>query len=213
MNGAEISMQRFRFPLLALLTTVIAMLFFGDFLTGRDHQVFQDPYSRLTRVIERKYGLSSSDGLQTNPMSEYYFNQLKQKHGEPNWQPAPNSFTIKRFTGRREEDTAPIAPVIDLDPNREVYFLCALRNDKVRLAVIHSLFHTRSAEADPAARGRNAQWEAEEAARMRLITWWVEFGSKDPTTSPTRWWNENAKFFGLTPDGDSLSAPKAVLLQ
>ena len=145
-------MRNLRFPLLALLTTVIAMLFFGDFLTGRDHLEFQDPYSRISRVIERKYGFSSHEELIPNAMSEYYFNQLKQKRGEANWQSAPNSFTIERFTGRRLPDAALIAPVMDLDPNREVYFLCALPNDKVRIAVIHSLFHDRAVGTDEAAK-------------------------------------------------------------
>ena len=206
-------MQRFRFPLLALLTTIIVLLFLGDFFTGREHQVFQDPYSRLTRVMERKYGLSSSDKLQTNAMSEYYFNQLKQKNGEHNWQPAPNSFSIKRFTWGRVEDSAAIAPVIDLEPKDEVYFLCMLPGDKVRLAVIHSLFHPRVQETSPTAQSKNKQWATDEKSRTGLIRVWVEFVSKDSSISPARWWHENAKFFGLTPDGDPLSTPKAVLLK
>lgn len=206
-------MRRLRFPLLALLTTVIAMLFFGDFLTGREHLEFQDPYSRMTRVIERKYGLSSHDELIPNAMSEYYFNQLKRKRGDYNWQPAPNSFTIQRVTGRRLEETVAIAPVLDLDPNREVYFLCSLPNQKVQEAVIRSLFHERAASTDAAAEKKNQRFMAQEKDRMLSVLRWVEVDSKNPAISPIRWWQENAAIFGLTPTGEQLPVPSAVSIK
>ena len=203
-------MRRFRFPLLALLTTIVAMLFFGDFLTGREHMEFQDPYSRMTRVIEQKYGFASRDELQPNAMTDYYFNQLRQKRGGFNWQPAPNSFYVQRVTGRRMKDTAPIAPVIDLDPNREVDFLRALPNDKVRLAVIHSMYHDKAAGTDATAQKKNQRLMAQEADRMGSVLQWVLIDSKDPTTSHLRWWQANSPIFGLTPEGDALPAPAAV---
>ena len=206
-------MRRFRFPLMALLTLIIALLFFCDFFTGRQHLVFQDPYSRVTLVLEQKYGMSLRNEPQSNAMSDYYYNQLKQPLGKHNWQPAPDSYSIERFTWRRVEDTAPIASVIDLKPNDEVYFLCMLPSDKVRLAVIHSLFHERGEGTDPAAQSQKAQWDRVEQERATLIRVWVELSSKDTTTSPARWWHENAKKFGMTPDGDPLPAPKTVTLK
>ena len=204
--------RRLRFPLLALLTTLVVMLFFGDFLTGRQHLEFQDPYSRMTRVIEKKYGLSSRDELVPNTMSDYYFNQLKQKRGDFNWQAAPDSFTIQAVTGRRIREADAIAPVIDLNANSEVYFLCALPTDKVRLAVIRSLFHERTQGTDAAAQSRNRRLVAQEKMRMETALAWAEVESKNPAISPARWWHEHAYIFGITPDGDPLSAPAAASL-
>ena len=194
-----------------LLTLIIVLLFLGDFLTGREHLVFQDPYSRLTRVIERKYAMASRDETLSNAMSDYYYNELKQKPEPHNWQTAPDSYSIARFTGRRVPDKAPIASVLDLDVNQEVFFLRAMPTNKVRIAVIHSLFHERGEGTEPTAQSRRTQWDDVEKLRMGLIAWWAQYGSKDPSISPARWWHQNASFFGLTPDGDPLTTPKAVM--
>ncbi len=201
------TLRRYRLPLLALTTFVFGLLFFGDFLTGRQHLVFQDPYSRMTRVIERKYGLQSQVQMQSNCMSDYYFNTLKQKATVYNWQTAPNTFRIERFTGRRVEETAPVAPIIDVNPEDEKRFLESLPGNHIRVMVIRSLFLDRAPPTDPDAAQKNGLRMTEEKRRMETLVHWAEYDSKDAVTA-ARWWHLNAAKFGLDPDGNPLPPAK-----
>ena len=203
-------MRRFLFPILLLCTVLTAILFFGGFLTGSQHLEFQDPYCRMKRIVDRRYGFSLHDENVSNVMCDYYFTDLKQKRNIFYWQPAPNSYSIERITGRRIEDTAIIPPVMQLKPEDEVPFLRFLPGNKIRIAVIRSLFSERITETTDAARKKNAALEKQEVDRVARILVWQRFDCNDPSQNPMRWWHENAAIFGLTPDGDPLPAPPMI---
>src|SRR5205085_4645079 len=63
-------MRRYWIPILVLVTVIIALLFFGDYLTGRVNREQQDPYTRARRITGYHFGIPFEATIPT-VMSEY----------------------------------------------------------------------------------------------------------------------------------------------
>jgi hypothetical protein len=201
-------MRRFRLPLLIFVTLIVAMLFFGDFLTGRVHYEFQNPYTRSKKIVESKFGFHRETIQPHQGMEELYYTQLKQPRKEI-WKPSGNSFKVEKLTGRQVFVPGPVAPVMFLEPDRELEFLHMLPSDAARRAVIHSLFQPRKISSDPEIVAANERLTRQESERVRTISLWYEFDRKNYSITPMQWWLKNAHIFGIRPDGSSL-APVAA---
>lgn len=200
-------MRRFRFPLLILATLIVALLFLSDFLTGRVHYEFENPYSRTRRIVERKFGFQRVSIVPHPEMSALYYDQLKQPRVE-RWELSLNCYRVEKFTGRQIIDKAPVAPVMFLKPEQEVAFLRALPDDAIRRAVILSLFQPRKIGDSPEINAHNARLARQETERVRTIFVWYDVDRKDYGLSPRQWWLKNAAKFGIRPNGAPL-APAA----
>lgn len=201
-------MRRLRLPILILITLIVAMLFFGDFLTGRVHNEFENPYTRTKKIVERKFGFERVTIVPHTGLEDLYYARLKQPREEI-WEPSLNSYRVEKLTGKQEIKKAPIAPVMFLLPDQELEFLNMLPSDATRRAVIHSLFHKRRIGDDPETLAFNERLRQMESERVRTISLWYEFDRKNYGISQNQWWARNARIFGIRPNG-SLISPAAA---
>lgn len=197
-------MRRYRVPILVAVIVIAGLLFVGDFLTGRIHREQQDPYSRATRVERVRFGIPS-ETLLPNAMSDYYYGELRQPRTY-HWQAGGDSYTVEKISGSLKHDTAPVPPVMFLDPKTELAFLRALPDNRVRLAVIHSLYQERKPGNDAASSAWNQRLTAVESARVRRIVTWYQLDRQDTAVPFNEWWRDHASLFGLRPDGTPLAA-------
>lgn len=197
-------MRRFRFPLLILVTLTIMLLFLGDFLTGRVHFEFENPYNRTRKIVERKFGFPRESLVENPGMSEIYHSVLKQPKAE-RWEPSGVSYRVEKFTGRQIIEKTPVPPVMFLPPERELEFLRALPNNAARRAVIESLFQPRKIGMGPEIAAHNDRLAQLETERVRTICGWYDFDRQNFTESPRQWWERHAARFGIKPDGTPLA--------
>ena len=195
-------MRRYRFPILILALILIALLYFTDLLTGRVYQEDQDPFSRIRRIRQERWGFRSEDIVPTS-MSEYVYGILNVPRSY-RWEPSGKSFRVERLTGRVERFTETVPPIQYLEPDVELAFLLALPNDQVRRAVLRSLYQSRRKENTPEAKAWNERLAARERDRANLILTWHKLDRNSRSMGFTQWWNENASVFGLKPDGTTL---------
>ncbi len=138
-------------------------------------------------------------------MSEYYEN-LKITKPKDIWVPSESSYALRPgfsepdFILREQE----IPPVTWLEPEFELTFLRSLKNDKLRMAVIKSLYERKGPKTDKTAADWNRAERAKEVKRVRRIVRWYELDRKDFGRSFNDWWRDNAVTFGLNENGDPL---------
>ena len=200
-------MRRIRLPLLILVTLVVALLFLGDFLTGRVHTELQNPYTRTKKIVERKFGFERETIVPHTGMEDLYYKRLNLPKVDL-WEPTPNSFRVEKFTGKQNFLDGPIAPIMFLDANKELAFLLALPTDAARRAVIRSLFHPRKKGLGPEVTAMNERLAQTESERVRTISLWYDLDRNNFSITPTQWWLKNAHRFGIQPDG-AVIAPVA----
>lgn len=196
-------MRRYGVTLAVTLGIVLTLLFFFDYFTGRVNHEQQDPYSRIRRVTGQRFGFAFDD-IVPNEMSEYYYNDLKQPRAYC-WEASPASYAVEKLTGAVKFEDRAVAPVMFLEPQTELEFLRSLPDDRIRLLVIHSLFHARRKETDPSSVAWNQRQMEIERARVQRIVTWYELDRKDFSVSFSEWWRDNAHAFGIHPDGSPAS--------
>ncbi|HZO87880.1 MAG TPA: hypothetical protein VFB38_06030 [Chthonomonadaceae bacterium] len=201
-------MRRYWLLITMLVVVVVSLLFFSGILTGQVNKEEQNPYSRLMRIEGKRFGLQFKQTI-PNEMSKYY-DTLKGNKPRDVWVPSENTFELKPGMHLRPEflyKKGDVAPVTWLDIDTELTFLRSLPNDKVRLAVIRSLYLGRKDTrygTDAAAKAWNQKQLDKERERVNRIYTWYEIDRKDFGTLFEDWWRNNAKVFGLKPEGDPL---------
>ncbi|MCS6776472.1 MAG: hypothetical protein RMJ43_12200 [Chloroherpetonaceae bacterium] len=205
-------MQRWRSGLLMLATVVVTLLFLSDFLTGRMHFEFENPYTRTRRIVEHKFGLQRETVIEHPGMSELYYRVLQMPRVD-RWEPSGVSYRVERFTGRQILETASVPPVMFLPPDQELAFLQALPHHAARRAVITALFSPRKVLTEPGAAEYNEQLTRRERERVRLICAWYDFDRKDYALSQREWWQKHAAAFGVRPDGTPLTRSEERVAQ
>ena len=197
--------KKLRIPILMFLLFIVAMLFLTDFLMGRIHHEFENPFSRAAKTVETRYGFTRTTPTEPpNEMELFVANELKQPIAEK-WVRSGKSYVIPRFSFRREDDMGDLPPVTTLKPRAEADFLHYIpQHPKIQFAVITSLFTPRREGSDAESDAHNKNCDVIEKKRVRLIINWDQYVRNDPTIIPDQWWRQNAAVFGLTPDGDPL---------
>jgi hypothetical protein len=195
-------MRRYGAALLILIVLLVCLLYSTDFLTGRTHREQEDPYSRERRIVGSRYGLPFNQVIPTE-MTAYYFDVLKQKRIN-HWVTGSNNYAVERFTGKVRQEPQAVPPVLFLDPKIERAFLESLPNNAARLAVIRSLYKPRQPETSSQAREANRKQAALETERVNRILTWHLLRTTGEALAPGQWWRDNARYFGLRPDGRPL---------
>jgi hypothetical protein len=202
--------RRYGITILLLAVFVLVVLFFAGVLTGQYNREYQNPYSRLMRIQGYRFG-RPVDQIIPNEMSAYYERDIKGSKPNDIWVPSESSYALPpgltepNFINHKGE----VPAVTFLEIGTELTFLKSLKNDRLRLAVIRSLYQRKGPATDKAAAEWNEQEEAKEKARVGCIIRWYELDRTDYSTSFDDWWRNNAQVFGLNADGDPLSSVAA----
>lgn len=178
-----------------IATVVMALLFFSHALTGRVHKEYQDPYSRVKRVTDTRFGVFS-ESLQPNALSLYYYGELKQPR-EYRWESSDHSYRIPRGSFSLVWDKSYVAPVMFLDPEWELEFLKRLPGHAARLKLVLSLFTPRRADGTPEAAAFNNRLNEIESRRVTRIKRWYLDTRGDASVRFEDWWRANAEVFGM----------------
>lgn len=202
--------KKLRVPILLFLLLIVILLFLAGFLTGQVHHEFENPFSRTRKIVETKYGFTRDNVISSSDMETIYYEQLKQPRKDK-WVRRQDGYTIGRFSWTKIFETGEIAPVTLLDAKVEADFLQYIPNtQKVRLAVINSLYSERKTGTDLESIDQNARLLNVESDRVRTIIHWNEYVRGDTTIMRAQWWKENAKRFGINPDGSPFTQTDVV---
>jgi hypothetical protein len=203
-------MRRYWLPISILVFCILAGLFLGGFLTGQINRELQNPYSRLLRVQGTRFG-RAIDATYPNAMTAYYEQTIRGSKPKDIWVPSESSFALPPGFSKPDfiNHGPDVPPVTWLDTDTEVTFLRSLRNNKLRLAVIQSLFERKNIQTDKTAAAWNRAEQEQEKERVRRIYRWYELDRKNYGRSFGDWWRDNAAVFGVTEQGDPLPSKTA----
>jgi len=204
-------MRRFWISLIVAAVLIFTLLYLGGIFTGQVTRELQNPYSRLRKIEGQRFGFAV-DRTYPNAMSDYY-ETLKGDKPQDVWVPSESSYKLPPglsapdYINQRGE--VPAVTWLNLDT--ELAFLRSLKNDKIRLAVIRSLYQRKEGKnaSDKAAMAWNDKQRAREVTRIRRIYRWYELDRKNYGVPFEDWWRDNAAIFGLTREGDPLPIKEA----